>query len=211
MHLLLYVHARATSTPFFCVCVCPDKQGTGGDDEGAIVLHEDKNYYPDAQEVYPGVNTVLLDEDAQDLTEPLLKPVKAKTFSVLAHDVPELVINGRCFDACTCRLPLPVDILAIHRRSWYSPPRNFMCFAHIDYPCLSDARFEATRFFTSLHHSHLRACPPTGGEPGVHVEHGGDARVDPPRRGGGQLPLREDHADGPAGGADPSRGVGPQQ
>jgi U5 small nuclear ribonucleoprotein component len=61
------------------------------DDEGAIVLHEDKNYYPDAQEVYPGVNTVLLDEDAQDLTEPLLKPVKAKTFSVLAHDVPELV------------------------------------------------------------------------------------------------------------------------
>jgi len=72
------------------LCVNQQK-GAGGDDEGAIVLHEDKNYYPDAQEVYPGVNTVLLDEDAQDLTEPLLKPVKAKTFSVLAHDVPELV------------------------------------------------------------------------------------------------------------------------
>jgi len=61
--------------------------------DGAIVLHEDKNYYPEADEVYPGVNTVLLDEDAQDLTEPLLKPTKAKNFSVLAHDVPELVAS----------------------------------------------------------------------------------------------------------------------
>ena len=41
--------------------------------EGQIVLHEDKNYYPGADEVYPGVNTVLLDEDAQDLSEPILK------------------------------------------------------------------------------------------------------------------------------------------
>ena len=46
--------------------------------------------------------------------------------------------------------------------------------------------------------------PPTGGEPGVHVEHGGDPRADPPRSGGGALPLRQDHAAGPAGGADPS-------
>ena len=29
--------------------------------EGQIVLHEDKNYYPGAEEVYPGVNTVLLE------------------------------------------------------------------------------------------------------------------------------------------------------
>ena len=80
-------------------------QGEAADDgEGAIVLHEDKNYYPDATEVYPGVNTVLLDEDASDLTEPLLKPVKAKNFSVLAHDIPELVCVGGVRCACRARL-----------------------------------------------------------------------------------------------------------
>lgn len=61
--------------------------------EGQIVLHEDKNYYPGADEVYPGVNTVLLDEDAQDLSEPILKPVKSKTFSVLEETPPELTVS----------------------------------------------------------------------------------------------------------------------
>lgn len=61
--------------------------------EGQIVLHEDKNYYPGAEEVYPGVNTVLLDEDAQDLSEPILKPVKSKTFSVLDDRVPDLTVS----------------------------------------------------------------------------------------------------------------------
>eukprot|EP00613_Pedinella_sp_CCMP2098_P038485 CAMPEP_0171804652 /NCGR_PEP_ID=MMETSP0991-20121206/74235_1 /TAXON_ID=483369 /ORGANISM="non described non described, Strain CCMP2098" /LENGTH=997 /DNA_ID=CAMNT_0012417059 /DNA_START=82 /DNA_END=3073 /DNA_ORIENTATION=- len=61
--------------------------------EGQIVLHEDKNYYPGAEEVYPGVNTVILDEDAQDLSEPILKPVKPKVFSVLESEVPELTVD----------------------------------------------------------------------------------------------------------------------
>ena len=38
----------------------------------AVVLHEDKKYYPSAEEVYPGVNTATLDEDAQPLEEPIL-------------------------------------------------------------------------------------------------------------------------------------------
>ena len=52
------------------------------DDENRIVLHEDKKYYPDAEEVYPGVRTVTLDEDAQDITEPIIKPIKEKKFSL---------------------------------------------------------------------------------------------------------------------------------
>ena len=59
-------------------------------DENRIVLHEDKKYYPEADEVYPGVKTVTLDEDAQDLKEPIIKPVKQKNFSVLMKDIPKL-------------------------------------------------------------------------------------------------------------------------
>eukprot|EP01042_Synura_sphagnicola_P009226 gene9226-11847_t len=47
-------------------------------EENRIILHEDKKYYPDAEEIYPGVRTVTLDEDAQDLNEPIIKPVKQK-------------------------------------------------------------------------------------------------------------------------------------
>lgn len=58
--------------------------------ENRIVLHEDKKYYPEAEEVYPGVKTVTLDEDAQAFTEPIIKPIKQKNFSVLLKEMPEL-------------------------------------------------------------------------------------------------------------------------
>lgn len=55
----------------------------------AITLHEDKQYYPEASSVYPGAATVVLDEDAQPLEEPILKPETVKTFSVLESDPPK--------------------------------------------------------------------------------------------------------------------------
>lgn len=60
------------------------------EDENRIVLHEDKKYYPDTEEVYPGVKTVLLDEDAQDLNEPIIKPIKPKVYSIVEKELPEL-------------------------------------------------------------------------------------------------------------------------
>mmetsp|Transcript_54008 Transcript_54008/g.106623 ORF Transcript_54008/g.106623 Transcript_54008/m.106623 type:complete len:978 (+) Transcript_54008:101-3034(+) len=69
-----------------------------GDDaatsDNRIVLHEDKKYYPEAEEVFPGVKTVTLDQDAQDLKEPIIKPVKPKNFSVLQKEAPELVYES---------------------------------------------------------------------------------------------------------------------
>jgi len=59
-------------------------------DENRIVLHEDKKYYPESSEVYPGVRTVTLDEDAQDLATPLIKPIKQKNFSVLQKEPPSM-------------------------------------------------------------------------------------------------------------------------
>ena len=46
--------------------------GGGGEPETAIVLAEDKKYYPTAEEVYgPGTETLVMDEDAQPLEEPI--------------------------------------------------------------------------------------------------------------------------------------------
>lgn len=56
------------------------------DEQQAMVLHEDKQYYPEMEEVYPGVNTVILDEDAQGIEEPLIKPMKPKKFSALLSE-----------------------------------------------------------------------------------------------------------------------------
>lgn len=57
-----------------------------GDDEdpgNQIVLAEDKKYYPTALEVYgEEVETLVMDEDAQPLEEPIIKPIKVKKFEV---------------------------------------------------------------------------------------------------------------------------------
>ena len=62
----------------------------------AVVLHEDKEYYQTAEEVYPGAATVVLDEDAQPLSEPILKPVKVRKFSTL-DDISNGKISSTAF------------------------------------------------------------------------------------------------------------------
>jgi 116 kDa U5 small nuclear ribonucleoprotein component len=69
------------------------EESTGGHYEGRIILHEDKKYYPDSEEVYPGVRTIVLDEDAQGLEDPIIKPVITKNFSVLEKEQPALVYS----------------------------------------------------------------------------------------------------------------------
>jgi U5 small nuclear ribonucleoprotein component len=64
----------------------------GGDDEmeeddgpaapgpSAVVLHEDKQYYPDAEDVYPEAETTVQDEDTQPLDKPIIAPIRTKHF-----------------------------------------------------------------------------------------------------------------------------------
>ncbi|XP_067650550.1 116 kDa U5 small nuclear ribonucleoprotein component-like [Haliotis asinina] len=62
--------------------------------EMAVVLHEDKKYYPTAEEVYgPDVETIVQEEDTQPLTEPIIAPVKKKKFSMAEQDLPETTYN----------------------------------------------------------------------------------------------------------------------
>ena len=55
-----------------------------------MVLHEDKQYYPSAEDVYgPGVETMVQEEDAQPLTEPIIAPIKVRKWTVEEKDMPE--------------------------------------------------------------------------------------------------------------------------
>ncbi|KAM6399367.1 116 kDa U5 small nuclear ribonucleoprotein component-like [Rhynochetos jubatus] len=57
-----------------------------------VVLHEDKKYYPTAEQVYgPEVETIVQEEDMQPLTEPIIKPVKTKKFSLMEQTLPVTV------------------------------------------------------------------------------------------------------------------------
>ncbi|KAI1414924.1 P-loop containing nucleoside triphosphate hydrolase protein [Hypoxylon sp. FL1857] len=72
-------------------------EGTGQelmevDDEGpsnAVILHEDKQYYPTAQQVYGAeVETLVQEEDAQPLSQPIIAPVDVRKFSIEEADLP---------------------------------------------------------------------------------------------------------------------------
>jgi U5 small nuclear ribonucleoprotein component len=53
------------------------------------VLHEDKKYYPTAEEVYgAGVEITIQEEDNQPLTQPIIDPVKNRKFHVDEKDLP---------------------------------------------------------------------------------------------------------------------------
>ena len=61
----------------------------------AVVLHEDKKYYPTALEVYgPEVETLVQEEDAQPLTEPIIAPVRKNKFQHVENErIPQLGIH----------------------------------------------------------------------------------------------------------------------
>lgn len=67
------------------------------DDEGpsnAVVLHEDKQYYPTAAQVYgEGVEVLVQEEDAQPLTQPIIAPVEQKKFSIEEADLPPVYFD----------------------------------------------------------------------------------------------------------------------
>mmetsp|Transcript_30926 Transcript_30926/g.78322 ORF Transcript_30926/g.78322 Transcript_30926/m.78322 type:complete len:988 (-) Transcript_30926:180-3143(-) len=80
-----------------------DRKGDGDDDamdvakeKGAdrdIVLHEDKKYYPDADEVYEGAEALVQMEDTQPLTEPIIAPVRSKNFDLLEKKMPDTTFD----------------------------------------------------------------------------------------------------------------------
>lgn len=65
----------------------------------AVILHEDKKYYPSASEVYGAdVETLVQEEDAQLLTEPIIAPVKVRKWNVEEKDMPETRFDKGCVE-----------------------------------------------------------------------------------------------------------------
>jgi len=61
----------------------------------AVVLHEDKKVYPDAEDVFPEAQVLVQEEDTQALTEPLVKPIRMKTHDhrMSAEEFPPTTFN----------------------------------------------------------------------------------------------------------------------
>jgi 116 kDa U5 small nuclear ribonucleoprotein component len=58
--------------------------------QNAVVLHEDKKYYPSANEVYGDeVDILVQEEDAQPLSQPIVEPVKMRKFAIEEAGLPE--------------------------------------------------------------------------------------------------------------------------
>jgi 116 kDa U5 small nuclear ribonucleoprotein component len=55
----------------------------------SVTLYEDKNYYPEAEEIYPGVETLVMEEDYQPLTEPIVPPIATHDFDIIDKKTPE--------------------------------------------------------------------------------------------------------------------------
>jgi len=85
-----------------------DEDRGRGDDEGPgdmmdvekekgadreIVLHEDKKYYPDAEELYGDAEALVQLEDTQPLTDPIITPVKSKNFDHLEKKMPDTTFD----------------------------------------------------------------------------------------------------------------------
>lgn len=81
----------------------PDAGADGGEPSGAVmrmdeeeeppsnavVLHEDKVYYPSATEVYgEDVETLVQEEDTQPLSQPIVEPEKVRSFAVEEKGLP---------------------------------------------------------------------------------------------------------------------------
>ncbi|KAI5205603.1 hypothetical protein AUEXF2481DRAFT_105086 [Aureobasidium subglaciale EXF-2481] len=79
------------------VAAAHDQQLMEVDDEGpsnAVVLHEDKQYYPTAQQVYgQDVETLVQEEDTQALSQPIIAPIVQKKFTVEEADLPPVFFS----------------------------------------------------------------------------------------------------------------------
>lgn len=59
-----------------------------------VVLHEDKNYYPSAEQLYgPDTEILVQDEDTQPLEKPIIERVKTKRWELIEHQQPSTIYD----------------------------------------------------------------------------------------------------------------------
>ncbi|CAJ1351624.1 unnamed protein product [Effrenium voratum] len=68
-------------------------EGAEATGDRQIILHEDKKYYPDAEELYGDAEALVQMEDTQPLTEPIITPVQSKNFDLLETKMPDTTFD----------------------------------------------------------------------------------------------------------------------
>ncbi|KAL2315543.1 Pre-mRNA-splicing factor cwf10 [Schizosaccharomyces pombe] len=71
--------------------------------QNAVVLHEDKQYYPSAEEVYgSNVDIMVQEQDTQPLSQPIIEPIRHKRIAIETTNIPDTVYKKEfLFDLLT--------------------------------------------------------------------------------------------------------------
>uniref|UniRef100_A0A914UWU3 Tr-type G domain-containing protein n=1 Tax=Plectus sambesii TaxID=2011161 RepID=A0A914UWU3_9BILA len=139
-----------------------DASGGDGDanevPSNQIVLHEDKKYYQTALEVYgPDVETLVQEEDAQPLTEPIVKPVKIRKFQALEQDLPQTVYNNEYLaDMMDC--PHLMRNIALAGHLHHGKTTFVDCLIEQTHPDFFRADDSDTRYTDTLFIEQQRGC-----------------------------------------------------
>ncbi|EJW83943.1 hypothetical protein WUBG_05148 [Wuchereria bancrofti] len=131
-----------------------------------IVLHEDKKYYATAVEIYgEDVETIVQEEDAQPLTEPIIKPVKQRKFQALEHALPETTYSKEYLaDLMDC--PHVMRNIAIVGHLHHGKTTFIDCLMEQTHPEFvrgedSDTRYTDTLFIEQQRGCSIKATPIT--------------------------------------------------
>jgi U5 small nuclear ribonucleoprotein component len=61
-----------------------------------MIIHEDKQYYPSAEQVYgTHVETLVQEEDTQPLSEPIIAPIKSKAIHFQEATTPSTIYSAK--------------------------------------------------------------------------------------------------------------------
>lgn len=120
----------------------------------SIVLHEDKNYYPDAEEVYPGAEIVIGDEDTQPLETPIIAPMKSKTYCLYEKKLPKTNFDFK-FLAGLMDHPHLIRNVCLLGNLHHGKTTLMDLFVHQTHPELEQVDKETRSTLSSFHTSNL--------------------------------------------------------
>ncbi|CAI5445577.1 unnamed protein product [Caenorhabditis angaria] len=126
--------------------------------QNQIVLHEDKKYYASAVEIYgEDVETLVQEEDAQPLTEPIVKPVSKKKFQAAEHHLPETTYKKEYLaDLMDC--PHIMRNIAVAGHLHHGKSTFLDCLVEQTHPEFYRAEDADTRYTDTLFIEQQRGC-----------------------------------------------------
>ncbi|CAJ0573309.1 unnamed protein product, partial [Mesorhabditis spiculigera] len=130
----------------------------GGVPQNQIVLHEDKKYYKTALEIYgEEVETLVQEEDAQPLTEPIVKPTQQRKFQATEHNLPQTTYNKEYLaDLMDC--PHVIRNVAIAGHLHHGKTTFMDCLMEQTHPDFCRAEDQDTRYTDTLFIEQQRGC-----------------------------------------------------